>query len=589
MCSDGDNAACVLSCLVARTTEQLDLAPLYTLRAEDLTSEELRQWTGFVPQDESILRRLTGPGPKLLKGPRGSGKSNYLKRAYYKLKETDNVVVAYVNYSQHLALEPLMLRSEKALEHFRQWLIYKVVVGLHQSLGHESPKELEVLAGLGQRYIDRLQTSIGEAPEDNPPLLSPTELLAKIESWTSELGRTRAVLLMDDAAHAFMQQQQREFFEVFRALRSRGVACKAAIYPGVTSYSAFFNIGHEADEIEVWIRPDSPDYLEAMRSIFRARFPAQLQAKVRPELIDMAAHAAFGLPRNFLNILADSLGEEAAESDSQASGGGQVEVTISAPTLSKIRAAVSENAQRVRSLFDEIASKLPRYENFVRVGTDIQALFVQEIRETNRNRGLRDPKYIGMAIGEPWDPDLTQVFSLLEYAGVVRRIGAVSRGRDRYQKVQVHTSLLIADNALSLGRSPSAEDFSRALARQSADDFVRRQAGRVMTVERAQKCRLNLSPCPRCLSPRVSDDAVFCVRCGNPLTEQSVYIDLLSTPIERLNLTAVKLARIHELTPIRTVQDVLLDDNGAQLRTVPSIGRIWAARIKTRAEEFVAL
>ncbi len=78
---------------------------------------------------------------------------------------------------------------------------------------------------------------------------------------------------MDDAAHAFMQQQQREFFEVFRALRSRTVACKAAIYPGVTSYSPFFNVGHEAEEIEVWIRTDSAEYTDAMRSIFAARFP----------------------------------------------------------------------------------------------------------------------------------------------------------------------------------------------------------------------------------------------------------------------------------------------------------------------------
>src|SRR5262245_1063923 len=105
----------------------LDLSSLYILRAEDLTPQELKLWTGFVPEDESILRRLTGPGPKLLKGPRGSGKSNYLKRAYYSLQARRSVMVAYINYSQHLALEPLMLRSERALEFFRQWLLYKVV------------------------------------------------------------------------------------------------------------------------------------------------------------------------------------------------------------------------------------------------------------------------------------------------------------------------------------------------------------------------------------------------------------------------------------------------------------------------------
>jgi hypothetical protein len=52
---------------------------------------------------------------------------------------------------------------------------------------------------------------------------------------------------MDDAAHAFSQKQQGEFFEVFRELRSRRVACKAAVYPGVTSYSPNMQVGHEAE------------------------------------------------------------------------------------------------------------------------------------------------------------------------------------------------------------------------------------------------------------------------------------------------------------------------------------------------------
>lgn len=558
-----------------------DLDALYTLRAEDLTEESLERLTAVMPGDESILRRLTGPGPKLLKGPRGSGKSNYLKRAYYKLQARDNVIVAYINYSQHLALEPLMLRSERALEHFRQWLIYKIIIGLDESLGKLSPRDLRVRAQSGLKFVNELQTSIGKNPKHIPEPIAPAQLLSLIEGWCEALGRSRAVLLMDDAAHAFMQQQQREFFEVFRALRSRSVACKAAIYPGVTSYSPFFNVGHEAEEIEVWIRPDDPEYLEAMRNIFYARFPDELQTSVRQDLIDMAAHAAFGLPRNFLNILSDSLGDAESEDDDQ--------FAITAPTLRQVRAAIGENADRVRSLFEEVSRKLPRYENFVTVGLELQSSLIEEIRLTNRARKTGRAKYIGVAIAQPWDADLGQVFALLEYAGVVRRIGPVSRGRDRYEKVQLHTSLLVAENALGLSRTPSAEDFNAALARQSADDFVRRQSGRLFTQEQAERCRLNLSPCPKCGSPRISDDAAFCFKCGTTLTEQSVYLELLSSSIESLRLTPIKLQRILEQTNLRTVQDVILDESGAQLRTVSSIGKTWSARIKARADEFVTL
>lgn len=560
---------------------QAVLEALYTLRAEDLAEEDLERFTAEVPGDESILRRLMGPGPKLLKGPRGSGKSNYLKRAYFRLRNRDDVVVAYINYSQHLALEPLMLRSERALEHFRQWLVYKIIIALAEGLEDDAPKELRKLSTDGKKFVNELQTSVGKAPKFVPRAIAPAELLALIEGWTEQTGRSRAVLLMDDAAHAFMQQQQREFFEVFRALRSRTVACKAAIYPGVTSYSPFFNVGHEAEEIEVWIRTDSPEYLDAMHAIFEARFPDALQGSVRRELVDLAAYASFGLPRNFLNILSDSLGDP---EDDDEDG-----VNFAAPTLRKVRDAIRENASRVRSLFEEVSRKLPRYDNFIQVGMEAQGAMIGAIRTTNRQRGRGNAKYIGMAIAQPWDAELSQVVSLMEYAGIVRRLGPVSRGTDRYEKVQIHTSLLIADNALGLPQTPSAEDHNAALRRQSADDFVRRQPNGVLTAEMSERCRLNLSPCPKCNSPRISEDSVFCYKCGTALTEQSVYIELLSSPIESLLLTPIKLERIRERTNLRTVQDVILDEAGAQLRTVPSIGKTWSARIKARADEFVTL
>lgn len=560
---------------------QVDLDALYTLRAEDLSEEDLERLTAEVPGDESILRRLTGPGPKLLKGPRGSGKSNYLKRAYFKLHGRDKVLVAYINYSQHLALEPLMLRSERALEYFRQWLVYKIIIALAESLEADCPKDLLKLAADGKRFVNELQTSIGMTPDFVPKAIAPTELLTMIEGWSESTGRSRTVLLMDDAAHAFMQQQQREFFEVFRALRSRTVACKAAIYPGVTSYSPFFNVGHEAEEIEVWIRTDSSDYLETMRAIFTARFPEALQGSVRPDLVDLAAYASFGLPRNFLNILSDSLGD--TDEDDEES------LNFTPPTLRKVRDAIRDNATRVRSLFEEVSRKLPRYENFVQVGIEVQDQIIAAIRATNRERGKRSAKYIGTAIAQPWDADLSQVVSLMEYAGIVRRLGPVSRGSNRYEKVQIHTSLLIADNALGLPQTPSIDDHLLALGRQSADDFVRRQPKGVLTPDQSDRCRLNLSPCPVCQSPRISEDSVFCYKCGTALTEQSVYRELLSSPIESLLLTSIKLERIIELTNLRTVQDIILDDAGAQLRTVPSIGRTWSARIKARADEFVTL
>ncbi|WP_220089832.1 hypothetical protein, partial [Lonsdalea populi] len=59
--------------------------------------------------------------------------------------------------------------------------------------------------------------------------------------------------------------------------------------------------------------------------------------------------------------------------------------------------------------------------------------------------------------------------------------------------------------------------------------------------------------------------------------------------IDRLDIPRLKIDRIKELTSIKTIQDILLDDSGVKLRTVPSIGETWSARIRLRASEYVTL
>lgn len=561
------------------------LTPVFTLRAEDLSEDELERWTGKVHNDEAILARLKGAGAKVLVGPRGSGKSNYLRRAYFELLRTRKSLVAYINFSNHLALEPLMLGNPRALEYFRQWLVYKIIVGVHSAeQGRDDmPADLEELAEKGREFINALQTRVGLEPEAIPPELAPSELLILLERWAAELDRGRCVLLMDDAAHAFMPQQQREFFELFRSLRSRNVACKAAVYPGVTSYSPFFNIGHEAEQIEVWIEPDSSSYIDSMLAIFNARFGEKIRTTIRPELVELAAYASFGLPRNFITILEDVL--DLGDSEDGA-------VEIKPPTFASMRAAIGKNAEQVRQLFQEVAEKLPRYRNFVEVGNDVETHVLTVIRSVNNQRARdgADSRAVGVAIGLPVPAELDRVISLLEYSGVVRRTGVSSRGgRGQYSKVQLHSSLLISENALGLGRNPSADSIRRGMQRRGADDFVRRKSEAVFDSEMSQRCKLNLTPCFKCQTPRISDDAQFCFKCGSPLTEQSVYIDLLQAPIDRLHLTTRKLERIEAHSSLKSVQDVLLDDRNQQLLSVPYIGPVWAARIRTRADEFVSL
>jgi hypothetical protein len=79
------------------------------------------------------------------------------------------------------------------------------------------------------------------------------------------------------------------------------------------------------------------------------------------------------------------------------------------------------------------------------------------------------------------------------------------------------------------------------------------------------------------------------MRCGRELKNASVYDELLRAPVSHLPLTPKKLAGLKKYTSIRSIQDVLMDAEEGQLRSVPYIGPIWAARIRRYAEEFVSV
>jgi hypothetical protein len=251
--------------------------------------------------------------------------------------------------------------------------------------------------------------------------------------------------------------------------------------------------------------------------------------------------------------------------------------------------AISMHAASVASIFSTLASKLPRYRHFVEIGQELRGAMAKAIQLYNQDRPIQR-KAVTIAIADPLGPEVRRIFAMLEYAGIVRNGQTVSRGvKGVFHRYTVHYAILIEANALSLGRSFSVADVVRALTARDAHAFVRTQASRLLGADYEKRCILDLAPCQNCGAPRVSEDAQFCMRCGKELANVSVYDELLKAPIERLPLTTKKLKGLRNHTSIRTVQDILLDQESAQIRSVPHIGPVWAARIRRHAEEFVSV
>lgn len=562
------------------TSDAQQLVSVFEERAENLSKDELENWTKLTPTEDQVLRKLKGPGAKLLSGPRGSGKSTLLKLAYFGLVGDSDSLPIYVNYSRALALEPLFYSRANAVELFRQWVIAKVLVGLEEAVKLKSSVPTPVQQQMFDQSKDLVrQLELGTAPESLVFQMSPSELLSHLESWSSQWGFSRVVLLLDDAAHAFSFRQQREFFEVFRELRSRRVSPKAAIYPGITSFSPNFHVGHEAELLEAWLRPDTDAFLSSMRDMAVRRIPADLLAKLgsnRDEHLDVLALASFGLPRGFLNMVSWVLDEVS-------------QTSTSSSVRKSVLEAIDIHADSVRAVFNNVADKLPRFTNFVNVGISLERAALKALREFNSNKSLHS-KATTIALGSPISNELDRVLKLLEYSGIVRRLASLSKGeKGAYDRYVFHYAFLISSTALALGRSYPLAAVSEALRKPSAHALVKTKAVTLLGADFQKRCTLSLPPCPKCNAARISEDQRFCMTCGAELANASIYLELLNAPVERLPLPAGKISAIKRFTKVKTVQDILTDDELTLRQPGSYIGPVWARRIHTVAEEYVSV
>jgi hypothetical protein len=225
----------------------------------------------------------------------------------------------------------------------------------------------------------------------------------------------------------------------------------------------------------------------------------------------------------------------------------------------------------------------------VEVGSELDRAMVGALRGFNVRRSS-NRKAVSVGLADPLGPELAKVVEMLEYSGILRSAGTVSRGvKGVFHRYDLHYAIVLQENALSLGKSVATAAAVRALRSRDAHAFVRSRGSALLGADFEARCTLDLAPCQYCGTPRVSDDAQFCMKCGRPLTEVSLYEELLKAPVGKLPLTRHKINGLANHTSIRTVGDVLLDEESREIRKIPYVGPVWSARIHRYAEEFVSV
>lgn len=295
-----------------------DLANLF-YRTEDLRLDEVLDYYVESPGDAAVVEQLKSRSPIVLRGSRGVGKSFLLRVAEAGLKEqfdSDRVLPVYVTFSRAGLLR-------QTASGFIPWMIARISTAVKRSVTSyglalsDDAALVELTRGhrrgsgpLDQLVVDQLE-QFWTSPDDESAsraLPDADELREALDDLCAELALRRIVLFIDEAAHVFIPEQQRQFFTLMRDLRSPFISVKAAVYPGATSYGESFQPSHDATVLDVERSVTDPSYSESMRAIVTKQHPDGVRALNQyGEAFDVLASSAMGNPRVLLKTYAAAL------------------------------------------------------------------------------------------------------------------------------------------------------------------------------------------------------------------------------------------------------------------------------------------
>lgn len=543
-------------------------------------TESFLKWSTEHPEEEKIIQKLSQGGAKLIIGPRGCGKTTLMLKTFHKLCEKSSAAALpiYVNFKTSLKLEPFYKKKANAVFLFNQWLILKIYQGLYNTL---ETLKVEIEMQFPKRIVDEFTSrlEIGNISSELEEFqISIPDLEKDVLKALSKLGRNRCVLLLDDAAHAFSPEQQRDFFDFFRRIKSRIIAPKAAIYPGVTMYSSTFHIGHDAELIDVWIKPDTHGYIEFMTDLLEKRLPIAVYEELlkNESLLNLVFYASFGIPRSLLNMVRNFY-EEYEDN--------KYKYTFQRRTVLRI---IKESIANTMQIYTSLGVKVPIYENFIKEGELLFNKMISLIKEYNKNKGVENQS-VTLALKSPIPQELSKVLGFFQYAGLILPKQDLSKGKKGvFELYVIHYAALIERNAFFSKKSINISEYAKAFEKRNNREITRISPNNLMgTEDFLKKFALSLPPCQTCKMPR-TEHAKFCINCGSQLKIASVFDSLVITGIEKLPLTSRRVDTIKENSKIKTVKDILMDHDYRQLRSVPRIGPFWAKQIYAYAEEFIS-
>lgn len=289
------------------------------IRTEDIRPEFILDLYADTTQDKRIIELLKSPTPTILEGSRGTGKSFLCRVAeahLLKAFEEKRILPIYVSF-----VKSSLLQSSDPNQ-FLNWMLARlcsrIVRTLYQTgLLAKPASTVSLLTGsqtafdMGETRLEKVAKEYEEtykrpgAVVDNSGIPTVEDLKDAVEDICREKDIERLAIFFDEAAHIFRPEQQRQFFTLFRDLRSPFMSCNAAVYPGVTFYGQTFQTTHDATIVALVRNPLEQDYLKGMREIVQKQADTDLSAAIERNRgnFHALAYSVSGNPRLLLKTI----------------------------------------------------------------------------------------------------------------------------------------------------------------------------------------------------------------------------------------------------------------------------------------------
>ncbi|WP_227011996.1 hypothetical protein, partial [Enterobacter cloacae complex sp. P42C] len=394
----------------------------FYLRTESIKQSDILSLSVVNSTDRGILEALKSNEPCLLEGSRGTGKSFLMRVAELELEEGDKAcVTVFVPFNMSS-----LITTDDNLQ-FYHWMMAKtlkyllnklrkmgmVVSGLTSNLLSNDHNDTEESVETSLKEIVRLfeDSYKGKIAVDISSLPDIEDVKEAIQIICEENNLDRVVFFFDEAAHVFRPEQQRQFFSLFKDLRSPYITCNAAIYPGVTHFGDSFEPIHDCVFKKLERNILESDYLQYFKDIVFKQSDESLKKEIdnQRDLFNTLALASGGNPRMLLRTLQD----------------------LSKLNASGVNAIIkSFYRNQIWTEHTDLGEKYKGHREVIDWGRDFLENSViprvEDYNKTRRDKGT-DESTIYFWIHKDAPEPVKESLRLLTYTGIIRKIDSAVR------------------------------------------------------------------------------------------------------------------------------------------------------------------